>query len=197
MKKQAVYLVVIIAVLSAFMMMLGNDPIYVYAADNTSASPSTHTVKGRYIASELQDDVYCVDIVWGGMEYDYTQSDRRWDTTNHKWVSTTDNEGQWKLKDGSSNTINLTNHSSCDVNVTIEYTPNAEEEDYNGVTMLFDNSDDGVSGNRIAFNMLMPFEGIEGATTADVTVTPVGDLDNATAVNEEYVVMGTITVIVE
>ena len=96
--------------------------------DNTSGSKD---VTANYVAGQASQKVYLVDIVWGSMEFTYTDaSEGTWDPETHTYTGTA--EAAWSCTEGA-NKVEVTNHSNAEVTVEI-----ANSNVMDGVTLTWD-----------------------------------------------------------
>ena len=85
-------------------------------------------VKATYAAGGTSPDVvYKVDVVFGAMEFTFTDKANKWNPEDHEY-NTPVGEASWTA---SGNTVAVTNHSNAAVNVTVTY---ASETAYSTVT---------------------------------------------------------------
>mgnify|MGYP003289953687 CR=1 FL=1 len=88
-------------------------------------------VTANYQAGEASQKVYLVDIVWGSMEFTYTDaSEGTWDPETHTYTGTS--EAKWSYSEGA-NKVEVTNHSNAEVTVEI-----ANSNVMDGVTLTWD-----------------------------------------------------------
>lgn len=86
-------------------------------------------VKAKYSGGTTTPAVYSVNIVWGAMQFIYSEgSSRSWDPDTHQY-STGSTKSSWKA-DG--NTVTVTNHSNQSVTVGFAYAKAAGYEDIGG-----------------------------------------------------------------
>lgn len=148
--KKAITLLVAIMMLTA-----ATAALAIGSADETESAD----IYAKYIGGG-RTDVYSVDVVWGGMKFDYNAAAEEWDPVNHTWVPS---EGaKWVVQNGSSNMIEVTNHSSVAVNVN----------------MATRNMMEGISGEftNAAFTLDIPSAGVDGATSGTSDFMPAGSL---------------------
>lgn len=144
--------------ISAFivlMMLVTSTVVFAVDAPGTDSAD----VYAKYVGTG-RTDVYSVDIVWGGMLFDYNAAAEEWDSTTHTWVPTTG--ATWQVRTGSSNKIEVTNHSSVAVDIDMSTT-----NMMSGITGEFTNA---------SFTLNIPSEGINGATVGSSTFMPKGAL---------------------
>jgi hypothetical protein len=91
-----------------------------FAADATfdAVGSKTADVTVSYTAGDGADDTYAVDITWGDLAFEYTQSSQIWDATNHVEVDADASASKWNQ---TSATIEVKNHSNVAVKSTITY----------------------------------------------------------------------------
>ena len=88
-------------------------------------------VTANYQAGEASQKVYLVDIVWGSLEFTYTDaSEGTWDPETHTYTGT--KAAEWSCAEGA-NKVSVTNHSNAEVTVEI-----ANSNVLEGVTMTWD-----------------------------------------------------------
>lgn len=88
-------------------------------------------VTANYQAGEASQKVYLVDIVWGSLEFTYTDaSEGTWDPETHTYTGTS--EAKWSYSEGA-NKVEVTNHSNAEVTVEI-----ANSNVMDGVTLTWD-----------------------------------------------------------
>ena len=88
-------------------------------------------VTANYQAGEASQKVYLVDIVWGSLEFIYTDaSEGTWDPETHTYTGT--KAAEWSCAEGA-NKVSVTNHSNAEVTVEI-----ANSNVLEGVTMTWD-----------------------------------------------------------
>lgn len=146
----------IITLLVAVMMLTAATAVFAIGSTDETESADIYA---KYIGSG-RTDVYSVDVVWGGMKFDYNAAAEEWDPVTHTWVAS---EGaKWVVQDGSSNMIEVTNHSSVAVNVN----------------MATQNMMEGISGEftNATFTLDIPSEGVNGATSGESEFMPTGSL---------------------
>lgn len=157
-------------------------------AVNGSKSAS---VKAAY-SPTARTDVYCVDIAWGSLEFNYTDAAKEWNTTTHTWD--TKAPASWALKDGSSDTISVTNHSSCVVGVTFSFAKDSTCPDITGTLEKNDTADTHTAiADTNGFHIIMP--AASGATVDSFAAkfAPGGSLPST---HTSGAAIGTVTVTV-
>ncbi len=103
-------------------------------AENISSSSGTASVdvNGSYVQGVASDTIYSVDIVWGDMNFTYTDAAQgTWNPATHKY----DDVGQKGTWSASGNTIMVTNHSNAGITASMEF-----KTDITTVTHEFDNA---------------------------------------------------------
>ena len=75
--------------------------------DNTTKTDSAE-VKVTYVDGDAAIATYAVDVVWGDLNFTYTQSAQRWDEVNH--VEVDEGTSAW---DKTSASIEVRNHSNA------------------------------------------------------------------------------------
>lgn len=84
----------------------------------TTDSTATIDISATYKSDIVVDDVISVDISWGSMGFEYTDSSAGvWNPATHEYESTS--EGSWTSE---GNEIALANHSNVGVKAVFEYT---------------------------------------------------------------------------
>ncbi|MBQ6836169.1 MAG: hypothetical protein IJO47_03865 [Clostridia bacterium] len=89
-------------------------------AENISSSSGTASVdvKGSYVQGVASDTIYSVDIIWGDMNFTYTDAAQgTWNPATHDY----DNVGQKGTWSASGNTIMVTNHSNAGITASMEF----------------------------------------------------------------------------
>lgn len=130
-------------------------------------------VTANYQAGEASQKVYLVDIVWGSLEFTYTDaSEGIWDPETHTYTGTT--EAKWSYSEGA-NKVEVTNHSNAEV--TVELT-NSNVMD--GVTLTWDkatltlptadNGENGAAGTPTTDSALLTVTGAITDTGAKQTL---------------------------
>ena len=98
---------------------------------NDTTSSGSKNVTANYVAGESGKKVYLVDIIWGSMEFTYTDaSEGTWDPETHTYTGTA--EAAWSCTEGA-NKVEVTNHSNAEVTVEI-----ANSNVMDGVTLTWD-----------------------------------------------------------
>ena len=146
---------------------------------NDTTSSGSKNVTANYVAGESGKKVYLVDIIWGNMEFTYTDaSEGTWDPETHTYTGTS--EAKWSYSEGA-NKVEVTNHSNAEVTVEI-----ANSNVMDGVTLTWDKTsltlptaDNGQGENG---------SGLPTTDSALLTVT------GAITESEEKVTLGTVTV---
>lgn len=88
----------------------------------------TATVKANYTAGALSADVYGVDVKFGDMTFTYTaQGQGTWDPADHTYKNLPD--ATWVGNTNTSGDVTVTNHSNVDINVTVAYADNTNDDD--------------------------------------------------------------------
>ena len=136
-------------------------------------------VTANYQAGETSQKVYLVDIIWGSMEFTYTDaSEGTWDPETHTYTGTA--EAAWSCTEGA-NKVEVTNHSNAEVTVEL-----SNSNVIDGVTLIWDKTsltlptaDNGQGENG---------SGLPTTDSALLTVT------GAITESEEKVTLGTVTV---
>lgn len=82
-------------------------------------------VTGKYTEGGAADDMICVDISWGAMDFTYVAGKKEWNPSTHEAVDT---EGGWT---STTNTVTVRNHSNVSVTATFAF---AAANDVTGVT---------------------------------------------------------------
>lgn len=89
------------------------------------------SVSAQYEPGRESPSVYCVDVVWGEMQFTYRKTEAiRWDTSAHKYMFATD-EG-W---DADGEQLSFVNHSDSPVEISLSV---QMEESYAGIRAEFD-----------------------------------------------------------
>lgn len=171
-----------VSMMMAALMVAGCLSVNTFAAAVNTESSTTKDVTASYVAA-TDNDVYKADITWGGMEFKYTGAARTWNPESHSW--NTDTAAAWAVADNSTNTIEITNHSSKDITATFSF----DTENGLGVT------GGTFSGEKLSENKVTVGNALEGSAV-DVTVTfmPSGAI-TATPASDGKI--GTITVTLE
>ena len=93
------------------------------AATGNSEAP----VYGTYtINDENRTDMFKVEVLWGSMEFTYTEAAEQWNTTEHTWD--TAEVGTWAPAATDANKVILKNHSSEGVTVGLAFTDDVDDE---------------------------------------------------------------------
>lgn len=175
--------------------MLCTMSISAFAADVTTTDPTSQDLKVKYVAGSGKHDAYAASITWESMEFTYTSGGQTWDTTNMKWVDSTD--GTW-----SSSTVTIANKSSQGISVTFKY---ESAEDNKGVDGYWVKDPGNTGGdetkvtneNTAIINIAPATEGENGgngrARTVTRTITPSGTYTGKNT--DEAVKVGTITIV--
>ena len=103
-----------------------------FAAElNDQTTTGSKDVTANYVAGDSGKKVYLVDIVWGSLEFTYTDaSEGTWDPETHTYTGT--KAAEWSWAEGA-NKVEVTNHSNTEVTVEI-----ANSNVLEGVTMTWD-----------------------------------------------------------
>ena len=119
--------IVLIAVVLCFVLSTA-----VFAATvSTEGASQSHNVTGNYVRTGEPANVYCVDIVWGDMEYTYSAPAKTWDPESHSYKET--ETGSWSCGSGS-DTVTVINHSNIEIKAEVTYNPDS----VNGVIGVID-----------------------------------------------------------
>ena len=98
---------------------------------NDTTSSGSKNVTANYVAGESGKKVYLVDIIWGSLEFTYTDaSEGTWDPETHTYTGT--KAAEWSCEEGA-NKVAVTNHSNAEVTVEI-----ANSNVMDGVTLTWD-----------------------------------------------------------
>ncbi|MBQ6868314.1 MAG: hypothetical protein IJO16_06580 [Clostridia bacterium] len=103
-------------------------------AENISSSSGTASVdvKGSYVQGVASDTIYSVDIIWGDMNFTYTDAAQgTWNPATHDY----DDVGEKGTWSASGNTITVTNHSNAGITASMEF-----KTDITTITHEFDNA---------------------------------------------------------
>ncbi len=130
-------------------------------------------VTANYQAGEASQKVYLVDIVWGSLEFTYTDaSEGTWDPETHTYTGT--KAAEWSCAEGA-NKVEVTNHSNAEVTVEI-----ANSNVLQGVTMTWDkatltlptadNGENGAAGTPTTDSALLTVTGAITDTGAKQTL---------------------------
>lgn len=130
-------------------------------------------VTANYQAGETSQKVYLVDIVWGSLEFTYTDaSEGTWDPETHTYTGT--KAAEWSCAEGA-NKVEVTNHSNAEVTVEI-----ANSNVLQGVTMTWDkatltlptadNGENGAAGTPTTDSALLTVTGAITDTGAKQTL---------------------------
>ena len=131
---------------------------------------SSVEIKASYTAG-FTTDVYAVDIVWGSMEFVYTDEGKVWNPDKHQYDVT--QEPGWTCAVAGANEVKVTNHSNKPVTVDFEYMASSS---YQGVSGEFDKQSENL--DAAAENSLY-----EAAPSLTATLNLSGALDKGTAQN--------------
>ncbi len=100
-----------------------------------TVTPSFKDVVVTYQEAEEPLTIYKVDIVFGSMEFTYTEESKgTWNTSTHQYENP--EESSWSCAQGA-NVITITNHSNAAVNVSLSYDA---KEAFSSVTGSFSKS---------------------------------------------------------
>lgn len=130
-------------------------------------------VTANYQAGEASQKVYLVDIVWGSLEFTYTDaSEGTWDPETHTYTGT--KAAEWSCEEGA-NKVAVTNHSNAEVTVEI-----ANSNVMDGVTLTWDketltlptadNGENGAAGTPTTDSALLTVAGTITDTGAKQTL---------------------------
>ena len=161
----------------ALVMSLG---VTAFAAElNDETTAGSKDVTASYVAGDSGKKVYLVDIVWGSLEFTYTDaSEGTWDPETHTYDGTS--EAKWSCAEGA-NKVDVTNHSNAEVTVEI-----ANSNVLEGVTMSWDKA-----------TLTLPTadnkagENGEGVPTTDSALLSV---EGEIAATTEKITLGTVTI---
>ena len=140
---------------------------------NDTTSSGSKNVTANYVAGESGKKVYLVDIIWGSMEFTYTDaSEGTWDPETHTYTGTA--EAAWSCTEGA-NKVEVTNHSNAEVTVEI-----ANSNVMDGVTLTWDketltlptadNGENGAAGTPTTDSALLTVTGAITDTGAKQTL---------------------------
>ena len=140
---------------------------------NDTTSSGSKNVTANYVAGESGKKVYLVDIIWGSMEFTYTDaSEGTWDPETHTYTGTS--EAKWSYSEGA-NKVEVTNHSNAEVTVEI-----ANSNVMDGVTLTWDketltlptadNGENGAAGTPTTDSALLTVTGTITDTGAKQTL---------------------------
>lgn len=103
-------------------------------ADSTTADG--YSEMGAYATYAVGDrtDMYRVEVNWGDMTFVYTEADETWDPEAHMWQAT--EIGVWAPSATDTNKVELKNHSSLPVIVSLSFEDEAGDTDV--ITGTFD-----------------------------------------------------------
>lgn len=132
MKKSISFILALCMVISLYGITINAADVTIETEDGSAST----NVKATY-GSPAREDVFCLDVEWGGLEFDYTSQAKEWNTTTHEWE--TKAPANWALKSTSTDTITITNHSSCAVSVDFNF---ANDLSCPNVTGEFTKNDD-------------------------------------------------------
>lgn len=79
-------------------------------------------VKVTYTAGDGAAATYAVDVTWGDLTFEYTQSNQVWDAENHVEKDADESASKWTQTTAN---IEVKNHSNVAVKSTITYTAGA------------------------------------------------------------------------
>ncbi len=105
-------------------------------ANNITAEEGTdsNVVKGTYVSGGTVTTIYSVDVVWGSMEFTYTDSfTGTWNPETHTFDNA--KEAAWSCSENS-NKITVINHSNIPIEADLSYT---SKEGYTGIAGTFTN----------------------------------------------------------
>ena len=97
-------------------------------ANNLSEMDSLNAAFAK-AQSELVDAVVSLEISWNTLSFSYTNGDLNWDPNTHTYQS--DNTTKWTPYENS-NIIDVTNNSNIDLNLDLEFIPEAVYESVSG-----------------------------------------------------------------
>lgn len=154
-----------------------------------AASPITEAsgsdgkpVRGSFAAGDPAATVYCVNVVWGAMEFTYTAGgESDWDPDTHRFLRTT--AGAWSVDDAGGDRITVTNHSNAAVTVGLAF-----EATRAGVTGSFVLGSTGAPGASFALATAAG-TAADDAPTDFARLVPGGNLSSGTDVE-----IGAVTV---
>lgn len=112
---------------------------------NTKTIP----VNGEFAGDEEQEQVICVDIEWGSMDFVYTPYEE-WNPVTHTYEPVEGNEGTWALAEGKNNGVRVVNHSNADVDVSFSF---YDSQDL-GITGAFTPDPEGTEDAVTGFKLL-------------------------------------------
>lgn len=145
---------------------------------NDTTSSGSKNVTANYVAGESGKKVYLVDIIWGSMEFTYTDaSEGTWDPETHTYTGTA--EAAWSCTEGA-NKVEVTNHSNAEVTVEI-----ANSNVMDGVTLTWD---------KETLTLPTADNGENGAAGTPTTDSALLIVTGTITESEEKVTLGTVTV---
>ena len=168
-----------LALVLTLAMVFSLAPLSAYADTiSESGGIANHNVTATYVAGSSGGTVYSVDIVWGDMEFTYTEGAGVWDPATHE--TTGAGGGIWKATTPDGNKIKVTNHSNAAVTATFSY---AAATGYDSISGSFDKAT-----LNLATAVNTP---VSNAPSGSAALTLSGALDSNTPANTT---IGTITV---
>ncbi len=159
------------------------DFIHVYQEKNSIANQD---VIGSFVPSEQAATVYNVDIIWGAMQFNYTDNQKGdWNPQTHSYDTVT--TGAWTSEENA-NAITVCNNSNAAVNISLSYTASADFADVTAEFALADGSTVSTLQLDSADNGL----GLNGAGSATEQTCYLQITGGALTVEDVDVIIGTV-----
>jgi hypothetical protein len=115
----------VLAILMAIVMIASMSTV-TFAADSGSANAESASALGAssvpvYGTYQIGDrtDMYKVEVVWGSMNFIYTEAAEAWNPSTHMWE--TSEIGVWAPENVGDNRVDLYNHSSKPVVIDLTF----------------------------------------------------------------------------
>ena len=115
----------VLAILLAIALIASMSTV-AFAADSGSANAESASAAGSssvpvYATYKVGDrtDMYKVEVVWGSMNFVYTEAAEVWNTQTHMWE--TSEIGVWTPETAEANDVYLANHSSQPVAIELSF----------------------------------------------------------------------------
>lgn len=168
----------------AAILVLSSGTVAMAGTITSDGGTESHAVYGTYKPVSEAGTVYSVDVLWGSMEFTYTDGAavKTWDPATHQYTVST-GEGSWSNADGA-NKVTITNRSNKALTATVAA---ATTDGYKDITATVDKSS--LSLSDASINATTEVAGT--ASTAFAMISLSGALTDE---NANKTIIGSVTV---